>query len=208
MRLRRPSKNARLGRPVRLSWLAWWARLSFSLCRWLCQDSSSSSKALKSLPSSLSSAICAGGTRRSKLRSRRAAWATLARLRSGPTISPNIRRDRYSALKALSAVHSRIPARPLSRKRTRLPPCPTSSMRPTCWPWCSTGRMIGSSSRLRTISCSACASKPLSLRCQRANSSPLSSKTLASATSSAAAISASASLAAPASLNTTAASTV
>ncbi|MCY1443729.1 hypothetical protein D9M71_601570 [compost metagenome] len=73
VRLSRPSKKARLGKPVKLSWLAWWARLSFSLCRWLCQLSSSSSKALKSLPSSLSSAICASGTRRSKLRSRRAA---------------------------------------------------------------------------------------------------------------------------------------
>ncbi|VTQ30710.1 Uncharacterised protein [Pseudomonas aeruginosa] len=93
-RLRRPSKKARLGRLVRLSWWAWCASEAFSSCRRACQDSSSSSRALKSSPSWLSSAMPASGTRFSKSRSRRTVCATFASWSSGPTIPRTSRRDR------------------------------------------------------------------------------------------------------------------
>ncbi|PAV93789.1 hypothetical protein WR25_25062 [Diploscapter pachys] len=87
-------------------------------------------------------------------------------------MSLNRRRERYSASTALSTVHTRIPARPLSRKRTRLPPCPVNSICPTRWPMCCTGMLIGSSSSPRATWVCNCAITPGVSRCQWASSSP------------------------------------
>ncbi|MNP47243.1 hypothetical protein D3C76_1412870 [compost metagenome] len=58
----------------------------------------------------------------SKARSLRAAWATVARLRRGLMIPRSCRRAKKSATQALMAVHTRMPTRPLSKKRIRLAP--------------------------------------------------------------------------------------
>ncbi|MNI88140.1 hypothetical protein D3C73_1454050 [compost metagenome] len=66
--------------------------------------------------------MSAGGTRLSKARSLRAAWATAARLRKGLVIPRSWRRAKNSATQALMAVHKTMPTRPLSKKRIRLAP--------------------------------------------------------------------------------------
>ncbi|MNH07209.1 hypothetical protein D3C79_665980 [compost metagenome] len=188
-RLSRPSKKARFGNPVRLSWVALWVSESFSCFRCACQASSSSSRPLKSLLSSCSSAIGADGTRSPKVRSRRTACATLAISSSELTMPCSIRRERTSAHRVLSTRQAIMPSIPRNRKRSRLPPLPLSQTLPTCLLSWVIGKTTGSGSAQWATICSMPCSGPSLGRCQLASTLPLLSRILASDTSSLEAIS-------------------